>query len=226
MPTNGLGRNMLALLMPIECLGCGVESDWICPDCRRSLKFHREELCFCGKAGENGLCSKHREKLGLDGLTMLFSYAEPAIRELIHQLKYRRHTDVAEFFALKYKKKVLARLPRGEWMVTAVPLSRKHQKERGFNQSALLARKLTEPIYDYAELLVKKRETKPQVKLNKKQRGKNLLRVFALKRGVAVPEQVILVDDVVTTGSTLKETVRGLRKAGVQQIWALTIAHG
>ena len=111
-------------------------------------------------------------------------------------------------------------------MVTAVPLSRKHQKERGFNQSALLARKLTEPIYDYAELLVKKRETKPQVKLNKKQRGKNLLRVFALKRGVAVPEQVILVDDVVTTGSTLKETVRVLRKAGVQQIWALTIAHG
>lgn len=201
----------------------------------------REELCFCGKASEDGLCPKHREKLGLDGLTTLFSYAEPAIRELIHQVKYRGHTDAANFFARQYQKKVLARLPRGgsstssefprpeswgDWVVTAVPLSKVRQRERGFNQSALFAKKLAEPVYDYVELLIKKRETKPQVKLNKIQREKNLLRSFAIKRGVEVPEQVILVDDVITSGSTLKEATRVLRKAGVQQIWALTIAHG
>lgn len=226
MPKNLLGRGLLSLIMPIECLGCGTESDWICADCRRILRPQREELCFCGKVGEDGLCDKHREKLELNGLTTLFSYAEPAIRELIHQLKYRGHTDAVTFFAQKYQKKVLARLPRGDWVVTAVPLSKERQRGRGFNQSAMLAKKLTEPVYEYAELLIKKRETKPQVKLNKTQRQKNLLRCFALKKGVEVPEQVILVDDVITSGSTLKEAAKVLRKAGVQQIWALTIAHG
>lgn len=226
MSKNSWGRSILSLIMPIECLGCGEESDWICANCRRALRPQREELCFCGKVGEDGLCPKHQEKLGLDGLTTLFSYAEPSIRELIHQLKYRGHTDAVTFFAQKYQKKVLARLPRGEWLVTAVPLSTQRQRERGFNQSAILAKKLSEPVYDYAELLIKKRETKPQVKLNKTQRQKNLLRSFAMKKGAEVPEQVIIVDDVITSGSTLKEAAKVLRKAGVQKIWALTIAHG
>lgn len=226
MATNYLGRNILSLIMPIECLGCREESDWICPSCRRALQPQREELCFCGKVGEDGLCDKHREKLGLDGLTTLFSYAEPSIRELIHQVKYRGHTDAVSFFAQKYQKKVLARLPRGDWVMTAVPLSKERQRGRGFNQSAMLAKKLTEPVYEYAELLIKKRETKPQVKLNKTQRQKNLLRSFTVKPGVEMPEQVILVDDVITSGSTLKEAAKVLRKAGVQRVWGLTIAHG
>lgn len=220
------GRNILAVIMPIECLGCGEESDWICPSCRRALQPQREELCFCGKVGEDGLCDKHREKLGLDGLTALFSYAEPAIRELIHQLKYRGHTDAVGFLARYYRRKVLARLPRGDWVVTAVPLAKERQRQRGFNQSAILAKKLTEPVYDYVELLIKKRETKPQVKLNKTERQKNLLRSFAHKKGAEVPEQVIIVDDVITSGSTLKEVAKVLRQAGAQKVWALTIAHG
>ncbi|MEK9167260.1 MAG: phosphoribosyltransferase family protein [Patescibacteria group bacterium] len=226
MPINGLKRELMALLMPIECLGCKAESDWICAGCLRDLQLHREDLCFCGKVGVDGLCNKHRDKLGLDGLTTLFSYTEPSIRELIHQIKYRGHTDAVTFFAQKYQKKVLARLPRGEWVVTTVPLSRGHQRQRGFNQSTLLARKLTEPVYDYVDLLIKKWETKPQVKLNKTQREKNLVRSFAFKSRCVVPEQVVLVDDVVTTGSTLKEAAKVLRKAGVQKVWGLTIAHG
>lgn len=226
MSNNHLGRGLLSLIMPIECLGCGTESDWICRDCRRNIQAQREELCFCGKVATDGLCAKHREKLGLDGLTTLFSYAEPAIRELIHQVKYRGHTDAVTFFAHLYQKKVLARLPRDEWVVTAVPLSKERQRKRGFNQSALFAKQLAEPVYDYVELLIKKRVTLPQVKLNKTQREKNLLRSFAVKTGSVVPEQVILVDDVITSGSTLKEAAKVLRKAGVQQIWALTIAHG
>lgn len=212
--------------MPINCLGCRAESDWICPDCRQALRFHRQELCFCGKAGDDGLCAKHRQQLGLNGLTTLFSYAEPAIRELIHQIKYRGHTDAVNFLARHYQKKVLARLPRGDWIVTAAPLSRQRQRARGFNQSELIARCLIESVCDYAELLVKKRETRPQVKLKKSQRQKNLLRSFAVKDGIETPERVILVDDVITTGSTLKEAAATLRQAGVKQIWALTIAHG
>ena len=226
MPINDWGRNILALIMPIACLGCGVESDWICPDCRRNLRFHREGLCFCGKAGENGLRPKHQEKLGLDGLTTLFSYAEPAARELIAQIKYRGHVDAIGFLARYYQRKVLARLPRGDWVVAAVPLSRERRKKRGFNQSELIARKLAEPVYEYRELLVKKRDTKAQVKLNKTECEKNLRRAFGIKPDLEVPEQAILVDDVVTTGSTLKEAAKVLRKAGVQKIWGLTIAHG
>lgn len=212
--------------MPICCLGCGQESDWICSPCRRDLLTQREELCFCGKAGSDGLCAKHKEQLKLDGLTTLFSYAAPAARELIHQIKYRGHTDAVNFLARYYQKKVLARLPRGEWAVAAVPLSKERRRTRGFNQSKLIAKKLAEPVYDYCELLTKKRDTKPQVKLRRAERQKNLTKAFAIKPGIEIPEQVILVDDVITTGSTLKEAVKVLRKAGAVKVWALTVAHG
>lgn len=226
MPINGLGRDLMSLLMPIECLGCKAESDWICPSCRRGLDIQNENLCFCGKAGENGLCTKHQQELGLDGLTTLFSYTEPAIKEVISQIKYRGHIDGVSFLARYYQKKVLARLPRGEWVVTAVPLSKERYQTRGFNQSELLAKKLTAPLYDYRELLIKRRETKPQAKLNKKLREKNLLRSFAVKKGQELPSQVILVDDVITTGSTIKEATKVLRKAGVEKIWGFALAHG
>lgn len=216
----------MALLMPIECLGCKTESDWICPNCRRGLELRNESLCFCGKSGDNGLCAKHQRELGLDGLTTLFSYTEPAVKELISQIKYRGHIDGVNFLARYYQKKVLARLPRGEWTVTAVPLSKERFQARGFNQSELLAKQLTEPLYSYSELLIKRRETKPQAKLNKKLRERNLLRSFIINKGLEIPGQVILVDDVVTTGSTLKEATKVLRKAGVQEVWGLTIAHG
>jgi ComF family protein len=226
MPINGLGRDLLALLMPIECLGCKTESDWICPSCRRALTLQNENLCFCGKSGENGLCTKHQRELGLDGLTTLFSYTEPAVKELISQIKYRGHIDGVNFLTRYYQKKVLARLPRGEWVVTAVPLSKERYQTRGFNQSELIAKKLTSPLYDYSELLIKRRETKPQAKLNKRLREKNLLRSFAITKGQDIPSQIILVDDVLTTGSTLKETAGVLRKNGAQRVWGLTIAHG
>lgn len=216
----------MALLMPIECLSCKTESDWICPSCRRGLSLQNENFCFCGKSGEKGLCAKHQRELGLDGLTTLFSYTEPAVKELISQIKYRGHIDGVNFLTRYYQKAVLARLPRGEWIVTSVPLSKERYQTRGFNQSELLARKLTEPLYDYIDLLIKRRETKPQAKLNKKLREKNLLGSFAVKKGQETPSQVILVDDVVTTGSTLKEAAKVLRKAGVQSVWGLTIAHG
>ncbi|MDO8649936.1 MAG: ComF family protein [Candidatus Berkelbacteria bacterium] len=164
--------------------------------------------------------------MGLDGLTILFSYTEPAVKELVSQIKYRGHIDGVSFLARYYQKKILARLPRGEWIVTAVPLSKERYQTRGFNQSELLAKKLTEPLYNYSELLIKRRETKPQAKLNKKLREKNLLRSFAVKKGLDIPSQVILVDDVVTTGSTIKEATKVLRKAGVEKIWGFALAHG
>ena len=226
MLSHNLVRGALGLILPIQCLSCNRESDWICEDCRRGLRLHRQELCFCGKSGEDGLCAKHRGRLGLDGLTTLFSYAEPAVRELIHQFKYSGHTDAINFLSLHYRKKVLARLPRDEWIATAVPLAKERFRQRGFNQSELIAKKLTSPLYDYAELIIKKRETDPQVKLNRTQRQKNLARAFAVRAGAKIPEQVILVDDVITTGSTLKAVTKTLRRAGVKKIWGLTIAHG
>lgn len=226
MPNRNARRNLFSLLLPLDCLGCKKETDWICLDCRRDLKTQRLELCFCGKTADDGLCVKHRRDLGLDGLTTIFSYAEPTVRELIAHIKYRGHTDAISFLARYYQKTVLARLPRGEWIVAAVPLAQERRQRRGFNQSELIAKYLTEPVYDYTELLLKKRETRPQVKLKKSERQKNLIRAFAVRHGIEIPEQVILVDDVVTTGSTLKEVAKVLRKAGVQKIWALTLAHG
>jgi len=226
MAKANLARLVWSAILPINCLSCGEESDWLCDDCRGDLLAQRSELCFCGQAAENGLCDKHRQELGLDGLTTLWRYSDRGARELIHAIKYRGHTDAIGWLAATYRRKVLAGLPRGDWTVTAVPLARNRLRQRGFNQAELIGRQMTASLYDYESLLLRRRDTQPQVKLKRSERQKNMVRAFAINPRVTVPEQVILVDDVITTGSTLAACAQALRKAGVQRIWALTIAHG
>ena len=226
MSKTSLSRQIWSAILPINCLGCAEESDWICGECRKTLRLHNPELCFCGKAADDGLCDKHRTELGLDGLTTLWPYKEPAVRELIGAIKYRGLTDGVTWLSENYQRPVLARLPRGEWVVTAIPLSKDRQRSRGFNQSELIGRALAEPVYDYRSLLVRTRDTQPQAKLNRLKRHKNVARAFKMRLHSELPDQVILIDDVITTGSTLAACAKVLRKAGVQKIWALTIAHG
>ena len=138
MAKTSVWRQVWSAILPINCVGCGQESDWICPSCQQRLRHQNSERCFCGKVAADGLCDRHRAELRLDGLTTLWPYAEPAARELVHALKYRGHIDVATWLGQNYSRTVLHQLPRGEWMVTAVPLARERQQQRGFNQAELL----------------------------------------------------------------------------------------
>lgn len=114
-------------------------------------------------------------------------------------------------------------------MVLPVPLYKKRLRERGFNQSALLgkyvAKRLGVPLNLYS--LARNRDTRPQVGLSAKERKKNIRNAFEIKEeGVIKGRRVLLIDDVFTTGATTRECSKVLKKAGVQEVFVITLSHG
>jgi len=225
---GGLRVMLKALVLPVNCLGCGTEGDWLCQECRRQLPLRRAERCaLCGKAATEGICERCGAQTKLDGVIAPFAYAEPMIRALIQAVKYRGYTDALTFLMREYRRAFTGLLPPGAWCLSPIPLARVRFRERGFNQAQVLAQTLCEPGLPVRMLLQRRRETSPQVELSKQQRQHNVRGCFVLgaSQGL-VPPAVILVDDVITTGATLGEAAKVLRRAGAGKIWALTVAHG
>lgn len=109
-------------------------------------------------------------------------------------------------------------------MATFVSLDRARQAQRGFNQAELLASRTVGSLFPVQSLLIKKRLTTPQASLNRSARLTNQKRTFAVT-SKSVPEAVVIFDDVVTTGTTLSEAAKVMKKAGARTVWAVTIAH-
>jgi len=129
------------------------------------------------------------------------------------------------FWSKTYRTRTLRRLPEIEFTFTAIPLAKDRLTQRGFNQSEILARLLAGNEYPITKLLKKVKATDSQTALDKKERQANIRGAFAPTRKVVGPD-IVLVDDVITTGATLAEAAKTLRKAGAKTIWAMTIAHG
>jgi ComF family protein len=108
-----------------------------------------------------------------------------------------------------------------------VPMHRKRKRQRGYDQVAMLAhavgKQTGQPV---CEALAKNRDTRMQVGLSAAERSLNLFGAFVVKPDTALPREVILVDDVTTTGSTLSECARALRNGGATSVSAIVIAHG
>lgn len=219
-------RRLVSLVFPITCVGCDEEGEWLCTACQKDLLISRSEQCvLCAKAATDGLCERCRRQTQLDGVVSLFAYKDRSVQKLIKQIKYRGHTDALYFLSEQFRRKIQQRLPRGEWQASFVPMSRERLTERGFNQSLLLAKLLCRDDLTLVPLVEKSRPTAAQASLNKNDRLKNLRRSFRLTTPL-VPEKVILFDDVITTGTTLSEIARLLKKKGTKEVWAVTIAHG
>lgn len=223
-PGNGL---LARLFLPLECLGCGAEGDWICLACQKEFQLSRPTVCvLCGKAGEDGLCETCRQSTGLGGVVSLLPYYYLPVQRLIRAVKFAGQFDGLSFFTHRYGRKILARIPEGDWSLAPIPLSKERQRQRGFNQAELFARQLSTlgqlPLWHG---LIRTRHTAAQAELAAKERAKNMRGALTVNERPA-PENVILVDDVMTTGSTIREAVRALKKAGSSSVWAITIAHG
>ena len=158
---------------------------------------------------------------------------EGPMRTAIHDFKYRRFFDDARRLA-----PLLAREIRGDPtfqkqrfdFLVPVPLHRQRERARGFNQSVLLARALSEQCEIPAlEALIRTQKTAPQVGLNAQQRRQNVRGAITVSPQTA-PEtlrgaRVLLVDDVFTTGATMDECAKILRRAQVAEVFALTLAR-
>lgn len=222
------GRRLLGALLPIECLACGVEGEWLCRDCRQALTITRAITCvICAKAADDGLCGKCRRLTKLDGTVSLFAYRQQGVQRLVKAVKFSGYTDALNFYVEQYGELLVDRLNLKKAALVAVPLSRERLRERGFNQAALicelLARRYGLSVWPG---LLRNRHTKAQAELRRLERSSNVKGAFSTTVGETAPERVILVDDVITTGATLAEAAKTLRQAGSKVIVALTLAHG
>ncbi len=204
---------ILDLLFPKECLGCGQEEVWLCEDCFNKIKIKNELL-------------KNYDYL--DGVWAAADYKDPLLQKLIHFFKYSFITELAKPLSQIILKSLIDY--EGEpWLLLPVPLHRRRFLERGFNQAELLAQEVNGannwPVLN--QILYRQKYTKPQVKLKREERLNNLKDVFAC---LSAPEifnkNILLVDDVMTTGATLSECAKILKRAGANRVRGLVVAHG
>ncbi|MFO7891595.1 MAG: ComF family protein [bacterium] len=168
------------------------------------------------------------ESFYFDRIITLWPYIK-IIESLIHQIKYH-HRKKLGFFLGKIAGRLLHEELKttGEEVIIPVPLHKIRYRERGYNQSSLLAQGISEyiklPIYE--QIMVRIKNTKSQTTLNAQQRSSNLKNAFSVTDSQKIHNKTIfLVDDVSTTGATLNSCSRTLKKAGVEKIIGLAMAR-
>lgn len=166
----------------------------------------------------------------LDGCLSLFKYTG-VIRQTIMDIKYRYISDACRSLSLlavvhlrQSYPNLLKYWQKHHFCVVPIPLHSHRQNWRGFNQSALLGQLIAPKLHlKYAEILIRTRQTVPQVSLKDKLiRSRNLKNVFSTIYDLR--SNILLFDDVATTYSTLKSAAKILKKSGAKSVWALTVA--
>lgn len=219
----------LSWLFPRRCIGCKELGDYICPDCINRLVPMSQWYCpLCRKNSMWGVThARCKTRYSIDGLISCYPYKGLMIR-LITRFKYSFIRDLANTLVeLMISAADYPCFFKHQWTVVPVPLHPGRKRWRGFNQAEVLARGLSHawewPLMD--GLLIRIRATKPQMRLSGKRRKDNLRGAFDVKMGNSLPRSVLLVDDVATTCSTLNECARVLKRAGVSEVWGLTLAQ-
>ena len=234
-----IGRTLLDLLYPIFCVGCRQPGTLYCPACREAVRRLAPPLCpLCGRPQETScICSRCASTLSrqnrrppLDGIRSV-AYLEGSLRDAIYGLKYHYIRELAQPLGdllVDYYRST----PLPADTIVPVPLHRRRQRERGYNQSALLARRLgaVTGIPVRSDLLRRHRYTRSQTRLNAQQRALNVQGAFSgvkqhdMERAIN-GKKVLLIDDVATTGATLQACALALRAQGASSVWALTVAR-
>jgi ComF family protein len=164
-----------------------------------------------------GLCIKDEHAFDLARSALLFTRT---LREILHHLKYSDRVSLAKPLG-DILKECLEREPFTGNLIIPAPLHPSRERERGFNQAELIATRLGRPVA--TRLLRRRKNTPSQTGLTRNQRKRNLAAAFET-RG-EVKGTVIVVDDVYTTGSTMNEIARTLKRAGAERVEVLTVAR-
>ncbi len=221
-----LGRG-LDLFFPRFCVGCGREGEFICPSCQKELARLTPPICpRCGLPKEGEACADCLNLKAIDGIRSPFKF-EGVIREAIYQLKYGGVRALASpLGSLLYQ--FLLQNPLPVDILVPVPLHRKRLRERGYNQSSLLAKELGKlsNLKVVEGFLVRHRHTPPQAKtISAAERRNNVADAFTCVGGRLLGKRVLLIDDVATSGATLDFCAQALKEGGASSVWGLTLAR-
>lgn len=230
--------SILDILFPLFCLGCGTPEAWLCASCRERLPLRRDHRCpSCRRRPTpfGRTCFECSEKYPLDGLFIASHYEVPLLSRAIHACKYRfidaLSVPLGTFLADAARQ---TDLPLPE-CILPVPLHPRRLRFRGFNQSELLAETLSRMLAPGLDIpvmpsaLLRTRYTKPQMQTKSRQeRLHNLKNAFALAKDAKKNirgKSLWLVDDVATTGTTLEECAKLLKRQGAKEVYGIVLAR-
>ncbi|HUV52195.1 MAG TPA: ComF family protein [Dehalococcoidia bacterium] len=219
---------LLDILLPLRCVGCGKEGSLICPSCSDSLPRVKLPLCQrCGTTvNEGNLCSAClSHPLAINGIRSAFLFQGVA-RQAILQFKYRQLKALAAPLAQLLAEYLHSHPMIGEVLVP-VPLHPKRLRQRGYNQASLLAKELSKivglPVEEDA--LIRVQDVAPQARTKSAtERRLNVRDAFACNKNMA-DKQILIIDDVCTTGATLDACAIALKTAGASSVWGLTLSR-
>jgi ComF family protein len=246
---GAIAASLFSVFFPSECRICGMPLTKIsrlpvCQECLDAMRPTAEDVCsICGErlflsyaldpSGESrcGLCRRAEPNFAR---AAAYGSYESGLRELIHLLKYGGVRPAANVLGRMLADAISNLEPElADFVVVVpVPLHRSKFRQREFNQAELIARAATKIQHPQDRLrlcpdvLVRKRETASQIGLSRRQRRENLRGAFAVAQPEAVKgHEVLVVDDVFTTGATVSECTRVLLRAGASKVWVATVAR-
>ena len=229
---------LLSLFFPAHCAGCGRavgENIDFCHECEATIEYIRAPRCevcsqpYYGDMAEFNCPNCRSEAFSFDCAVAVVLSRGP-VRDIVHRLKYAHEMWLARVLGA-----LLVRGLRDERLdiiafdgIAPVPLHPRRLREREFNQAALLASELSRTSgIPVIEPLARRRDTTTQTQLDRKGRRQNLRDAFIMRKNVDVTDKnLLLVDDVLTTGSTLDACAAVLLEAGASSVRALTVARG
>ncbi len=229
---------ILNLLFPPQCLNCDVRvptHGTLCLSCWQKIQFISDPMCDCCglpfdyDIGNKALCAQCMQKLPpYAHIRSVFRYDENS-RKLITRFKYSDHTQFANIYGA-WLAKAGENLLADTDIIIPVPLHYFRFVQRHFNQSALLAGFLSKKsgIKAIPDALKRNRHTTPQTGLNRSQREKNVKGAFVINlryKATIKGKNILLIDDVMTTGSTIEQCTKTLLKAGAMKVNILTLAR-
>ena len=224
--------DFLDLLFPKHCCCCGKFGTYLCDGCRISQPLHFPQVCpKCERPAVDGRTHPGcQTPWALDGATFIFRYQKP-IAQLLKQLKYRFGRDLSNLI-VRWSMEELKKLsvPKSA-ILLPIPLHPWRDNWRGFNQAEILGQEIAHNMgWDFRnDILVRTKFRKPQTEVKEsKKRRVNVRGVFSISPNAPItqlPSNLILFDDVWTTGATIKEAGKVLKRRGAKFVWALAIAR-
>lgn len=224
MISKDIWRKVVDFIFPKRCLGCGTNGEVLCLLCLNKIPKAR----IYGEKNQIAVA-----------IHPALDYHDETLKKALWLFKYGGYASFAEMFGEIIYDKILEEIAdinifakNGKFIVIPIPISPAKLKKRGFNQSELIAKKICE-LGDKElfvlknDILVKTKETESQMSVRQKERRlKNLVGAFAVKNGVDLHGQnVIIIDDIITTGATINEATKVLKEVGAREIIAFTVAH-
>ena len=242
---SGLAESLFATLFPSDCRLCGtplirISRLPVCEDCLSAMRPIAGGVCStCGErlispyafGADQGdpLCGLCRRLAPPFAKAVAYGSYDGGLRELIHLLKYEQVRPAAAVLGRMLREAVSSLQISTKAVVIPVPLHRAKLRQRGFNQAKLIAQaalKLESKMTLCAHAIERRRETQSQIGLTSHQRRENMRGAFVVARPQEISGlEVLLVDDVYTTGTTVSECARVLKRAGASKVFVATVAR-